>query len=83
MFGMGTPPPLEWAQLSSMVSDTPGIWELLQSLKPWAFSVYLGGVASGLLLAVISYVLSFAFWDLVIAVARSRKTAKAELATPL
>jgi uncharacterized protein (DUF2062 family) len=83
LLGMGTPPPLEWAQLTSMVSDTPGIWELLCSLRPWAFSVYLGGVASGLVLAVISYVLSFALWDLVMAIVRHRKTANARLANTL
>lgn len=73
--GLGTPPPLDWSQLKSMVHEAPGIWELFASMRPWASSVYLGGAATGLVLALVGYVLSFLLWETVVQFHQSRKAA--------
>lgn len=75
--GLGSPPALEWNHLKAMVEEAPGAWELFTSMQPWAWSVYLGGAAAGLILAVLGYGLSFVLWDLVQALLL-RRSAKAE-----
>lgn len=76
--GLGSPPALEWSQLKAMVHDAPGIWELFTSMQPWAWSVYIGGVAAGLVLSIAGYGLSYVLWDTVQRLAHRRRVRKAE-----
>jgi uncharacterized protein len=82
LLGFAPPPLLEWTHLKQMVRDTPEVWELFTSLQPWAWSVYLGGVAAGLLLALLGYALSFLLWDLVLKLSLLRKSAKPDPPPP-
>ena len=76
LLGLGDPPPLEWMQLKTMVHEAPGVAALWHALQPWAVSVYVGGVAAGLSLAVLSYGLAYFLWDWLPKVVHHRPTAK-------
>jgi uncharacterized protein len=72
LVGIGTPPALGWDELKAMFNDASGFWNFARQLNPWAASLYIGGVVSGLLLAPIGYALSFVFWDLILLVTHRR-----------
>ena len=77
VLGFDAPAHLGWMELKSFVHDSPGVWEFFIALKPWAWSLYLGGLASGAILALIGYALSFMLWDLMTLLTHRRNQDKA------
>jgi uncharacterized protein (DUF2062 family) len=73
--GLGDPPPLGWHEIKAMtemVSSWSTLWEFFAKLKPWAGSLYLGGVVLGGLLAPVGYAVSYLLWDLLLTLTHRR-----------
>jgi uncharacterized protein (DUF2062 family) len=79
VLGLGNPPPLDWNDLEAMLNilrewahgwDT--LWEFFGKLKPWAASLYIGGVMLGAMLAPVGYALSYLLWDVVLTLTHRR-----------
>lgn len=71
--GFGTPMPLNWGELTSLAKESEGIWNFFKAVKPWAASLYLGGLVGGCVLAPIGYLLAYVFWDFILMMSHRRK----------
>ncbi len=72
---LGTPPPLDWQDVKRMVGEIRSLGQFFDVIRPWAWSLYIGGVAAGTALAVASYTLIYLLWDAVLLLAHRRKKA--------
>jgi hypothetical protein len=73
--GLGDPPPLGWQDLKAMLDLVSGwstLWDFFAKLKPWAGSLYLGGIVLGGLLAPVGYALSYLMWDVLLTLTHRR-----------
>lgn len=75
---LGETMPLGWSQLTSIVRESEDIWAFFNEVRPWATSLYLGGVVGGFLAGLALYVLMFGLWDAVLLVMHRRRMARAK-----
>lgn len=73
--GLGTPPTLEWEVLKQQLHVAHNFMDYYHIFKPWAGSVYIGGVVAGGILAPIGYALSYLLWDLMLLMTHRREKA--------
>jgi hypothetical protein len=76
VLGLGNPPPLDWQDLKemlkSLMSDFSSLGEVFRRFRPWIASLYVGGVALGVILAPVGYVLSYMLWDVMLILTHRR-----------
>lgn len=63
LIGLQPPAEISWNELKSILTQSTSVAEFFTRLKPWASSVYMGGVVLGLALAACGFVASFLLWD--------------------
>ncbi|TLD71436.1 DUF2062 domain-containing protein [Phragmitibacter flavus] len=83
VFHFGEVVPLRWSELTAMARGADDLWSFFGDVKPWAGSLYLGGVVAGLLLMPVGYLVVFALWDVVLMLAHRRKLRKKAVADAL
>lgn len=71
--GIGTPPSLEWNVLKQQLHAAHSFMDYFRIFRPWAGSVYLGGIVTGTILAPIGYALSYLLWDLMLMMTHRRE----------
>lgn len=73
MLNIGEPVSLGWSELTALAREADTLLGFFASVKPWAFSLYLGGVVGGLALAPVGYLAVYALWDLTLMLSHRRK----------
>ncbi|MEY4485225.1 MAG: hypothetical protein RL693_2677 [Verrucomicrobiota bacterium] len=71
--GLGTPPTLDWELFKQQLQAASSIMDFVRIFRPWAGSVYIGGVVAGAILAPIGYALSYLLWDLMLLMTHRRE----------
>jgi len=71
---MGHPIPLSWHELTNMARQAENLWGFFDDVRPWGYSLYLGGTVAGLVLAPITYAIVFLLWDMAWGLSHKNKT---------